>query len=192
MSKKGKFIVLEGIDGCGKTTHAKLLAQWLTANGHSVLHTKEPSHGRIGLLLREYLKKDNLPLIDALLFTADRVEHVEKEINPALSDGKVVVCERYFYSTMAYQMAQGLAKKWLHDLNSFAAKPDLIILLDLSPDVSVKRTTTNEKFEKLEFLKKVSANYKILAKDFNFAIVDASGGKNSTRDKIRSLVQEIL
>lgn len=189
---KGKFIVLEGIDGCGKTTHAKLLTKWLAEKGHNVLHTKEPSRGQIGLLLREYLKKDSLPLIDALLFTADRAEHVEKEIEPALKEGKIVVCERYFYSTIAYQMAQGLDKKWLQELNAFAPKPDLVILLDLPPDVSVKRTSTNEKFEKLEFLKKVSSNYKALAKEFGFVIVDAAKGKSEVRDAIRSIVQKIL
>src|SRR3989344_5612667 len=123
---KGKLIVLEGIDGCGKTTHAKLLTQWLTANGHSVLHTKEPSRGPIRLLLRDYL---------------------EKETQPAVEEGKIVVCERYYFSTIAYQMAQGLDKKWLTELNAFATKPDLVILLDLNPEVSVKRTSTNEKFE---------------------------------------------
>ncbi len=190
--KKGKLIIIEGIDGSGKTTHAKLLSQWLTANGHNVLHTKEPSRGPIGLLLREYLKKETEPLIDALLFTADRAEHVEKEISPALAEGKIVVCERYYFSTIAYQMAQGLDKKWLSDLNSFAPKPDLIILLDLSPEVSVKRTSTNEKFEKLEFLKKVNNNYKTLAKEFGFVTIDASKGKSEVREEIRSIVQQLF
>lgn len=189
---KGKFIVLEGVDGCGKTTHAKLLAQWLKANGHNVLHTKEPSRGQIGVLLRQYLKKENDPLIDALLFTADRAEHLEKEIRPALEKGEIVVCERYFYSTIAYQVAQGLDKKWLKDLNAFALKPDLTILLDLDPEISVKRTSTNEKFEKLEFLKKVRENYFVLAKEANFALVDASKGKKTVQENIQTIVQTLL
>ena len=192
MTKKGKLVILEGIDGCGKTTHAKLVTQWLTANGHSVLHTKEPSRGPIGLLLRDYLKKETQPLIDALLFTADRAEHVEKEINPAVEEGKIVVCERYYFSTIAYQMAQGLDKKWLTELNAFATKPDLVILLDLNPEVSVKRTSTNEKFETLDFLKKVNHNYKLLAKENGFAVVDASKGKSEVREEIRSIVQKII
>src|SRR3989344_7229082 len=189
---KGKFIVLEGVDGCGKTTHAKLLAQWLATNGHKVLHTKEPSHGPIGVLLRQYLKKENDPLIDALLFTADRAEHLEKEIRPSLEKGEIVVCERYFYSTIAYQVGQGLDKNWLKDLNAFALKPDLTILLDLNPEVSVKRTSTNEKFEKLEFLKKVNSNYKVLAREFGFVTIDASKGKSEVKEEIRSIVQKII
>lgn len=190
--KNGKLIVLEGIDGCGKTTHAKLLAQWLESNGKKVLHTKEPSYGPIGLLLREYLKKESLPLVDALLFTADRAEHVEKEINPALKEGKIVVCERYFYSTIAYQMAQGLDKNWLEKLNAFAPKPALTILLDLQPEVSVKRTTTNEKFENLVFLKKVRENYLQLAKEEKFPVIDASGEKKAVQEAIRKISGKLL
>ncbi len=190
---KGKFIVLEGVDGCGKTTHAKLLAQWLTANGHSVLHTKEPSRGPIGLLLRDYLKKETtLPLIDALLFTADRAEHLEKEIKPALEQGKIVICERYFYSTIAYQVAQGLDKKWLKELNAFAMRPDLTLLLDLDPEISVKRTSTKEKFETLEFLKKVRQNYLALAKEEKFSIIDAAKTKTEMKEEMLKIVQKLL
>ncbi len=189
---KGKFIVLEGIDGCGKTTHAKLLAQWLTEKGHSVLHTKEPSRGPIGLLLRDYLKKDSLPLIDALLFTADRAEHLEKEVKPALEEGKIVVCERYVYSTIAYQVAQGLDKTWLTELNAFAIKPDLTILLDLASEVSVKRTSTKEKFETLEFLTKVRKNYLALANEEKFSVIDAGRAKNAVQEDIRKAAQVIL
>jgi len=192
MAKKGKLVILEGIDGCGKTTHAKLLSKWLSESGKDVLHTKEPSRGPIGLLLRDYLKKETVPLIDALLFTADRAEHVEKEITPALEEGKIVVCERYYFSTIAYQMAQGLDKKWLTELNAFATKPDLVILLDLNPEISVKRTSTNEKFEKLEFLKKVNSNYKVLAREFGFVTIDASKGKSEVKEEIRSIVQKII
>ncbi len=191
-TQKGKFVLLEGIDGCGKTTHAKLLAKWLAEKGHDVLHTKEPSRGQIGLLLRDYLKKDSLPLIDALLFTADRAEHLEKEVRPALEEGKIIVCERYVYSTIAYQVAQGLDKTWLTELNAFAIKPDLTILLDLDPEVSVKRTSTKEKFETLEFLKKVRKNYLALANEEKFSVIDAGRAKNAVQESIRNVVQDIL
>ncbi len=191
-SKTGVLIALEGIDGCGKSTHAEKLAKWLKEKGEDVLHTKEPSKGPIGVLLRQYLKMDAPPRVDALLFTADRSEHIQNEISPALNEGKIVLCERYIYSTIAYQAAQGLDWDWLVDLNSFAPKPDLTILLDLRPDIAVKRTTTEEKFEELEVLKKVNKNYKKLAKKNNFKIVDASKGKTVVQKEVRRAVSEHL
>ena len=187
-NKSGKFIVLEGVDGCGKSTHAKLLTKWLASKGFSVLHTKEPSRGPIGLLLRQYLKLNAPPRVDALLFTADRAEHLEREIKPALNNGMVVVCERYVYSTIAYQAAQGLNLNWLKKLNSFVLKPDLVLFLDIRPDIAVKRTTTNEKFEELSFLKKVSANFKKLAKEENFLTINAGRGKKIVQEEIRKKV----
>ena len=190
--KKGKLIVFEGIDGCGKSTHAEKLAKWLKKEGHDVLHTKEPSKGPIGILLRQYLKMDAPPRVDALLFTADRAEHLKNEINPALEEGKIVLCERYIYSTIAYQAAQGLEWEWLVDLNSFATKPDLTILLDLRPDIAVKRTTTEEKFEELNVLKKVRQNYNKLASEYGFSIIDGSRGRTIVQDKIRDTVSDYI
>lgn len=186
--EQGKLIIIEGIDGCGKSTHAKLLTDFLLKQGKKVLHTKEPSYGQLGLLLREYLKKNTPSVADALLFTADRAEHIAFEIKPALDSGKIVVCERYMYSTIAYQAAQGLSIEWLKELNSFAVKPDVIILLDLEPEISAKRISTNEKFENVEFLKKVRENYLKLAVEENFEIVDASGKKEEVQKEIQKIV----
>lgn len=182
------FIVFEGIDGCGKTTHAALLSKFLSEKSYRILHTKEPSRGKIGILLREYLKKDAPPLVDALLFTADRAEHIEQEIKPALDEEKIVLCERYFYSTIAYQAAQGLSMEWLKELNSFAVKPDVVILLDLEPEISAARISTNEKFENVEFLKKVRENYLKLAEQENFAVIDASKNKTEVQKEIQKIV----
>lgn len=191
-AKKGKLIVIEGIDGCGKSTHAKLLVESLQSKGLEVLHTKEPSRGKIGLLLRDYLKQDAPPLVDTMLFIADRAEHVEQEIKPALKTGKVVICERYFYSTIAYQAAQGLDTKWLFNLNAFAPKPDMVILLDLRPDIAVKRTTSEEKFENQEFLEKVRKNYMKLAKKYNFKVIDVSKNKRIVQQEIKTFVEQKL
>ncbi|MFO7872301.1 MAG: dTMP kinase [Candidatus Undinarchaeales archaeon] len=191
-NEKGILVALEGVDGCGKSTHAEKLAKWLKGKERDVLHTKEPSKGPIGVLLRQYLKMDAPPRVDALLFTADRSEHIQNEINPALNEGKIVLCERYIYSTIAYQAAQGLDWDWLVDLNSFAPEPDLTILLSLRPDIAVKRTTTEEKFEELEVLKKVNKNYKKLAEEHNFKMVDASKGKTVVQKEIRRAVSEYL
>ncbi len=156
----GIFIVLEGIDGCGKSEQAKLLNDWLLAEGHDILLTAEPTRNRIGKFIREVLsgKEDVDPKTLSLLFTADRVEHLN-EINSALDGGRSVISERYYYSTVAYQAAQNVNSDWLLELNSFAREPDLALLIDAEPEISAKRTTTEEIFENAEFLRKVRANY---------------------------------
>ncbi|HIJ98567.1 TPA: dTMP kinase [archaeon] len=188
---KGKFIVLEGIDKSGKSTHSKLLVKFLRKK-FSTIHTKEPSRGPIGLLLRKYLRKDSLPLIDALLFTADRVEHQNSVVVPALKKGKVVVQERSFYSTIAYQQTQGLNEKWLRALNSFALKPNLVILLDINPRIALKRIRGKEKFETLNFLYKVRKNYLALARKEKFTIIRADMSKKAVQAEIRNAVGKLL
>ncbi|MDD5112068.1 MAG: dTMP kinase [Candidatus Altiarchaeota archaeon] len=161
------FIVLEGIDGCGKSTQAKLLADWLQAHGRDVLLTAEPTTGRIGRFLREILsgKAEVDPKTLALLFTADRAEHLAREIEPALARGMTVVSERYILSTICYQAAQDVSEKWLCAINEFARKPDYTFLLDVTPGESMKRKAGTEIFEEKEFLKKVRANYLRMKKD---------------------------
>jgi dTMP kinase len=177
------FIVLEGIDGCGKSTHAKLLATWLEMQGKKVYLTSEPTHGRIGQLIREILSGslEVDPKTLALLFTADRAEHQE-EIKSALDEGKVVVCERYYYSTVAYQNAQGVDWDWLLDLNKFAIQPDVVILLDIPLEEAERRYTGGEVFEKTSFLSKVRSNYSQFPE---LLIVDTSGSVDETQSKIR-------
>jgi dTMP kinase len=155
------FIVFEGIDGCGKSTHARLLTEWLKKRRHEVLLTAEPTEGRIGRFIREVLSGREVvdPKTLALLFTADRYEHLQNVVEPALRGGKLVVSERYYHSTIAYQNAQGVDWNWLFDLNRHARKPDLTILLDVKPKKGVSRTRTNEIFEEVEFLQRVRDNY---------------------------------
>jgi len=157
---QGIFIVLEGIDGCGKSEQARLLNDWLLAEGHDVLMTAEPTRNRIGKFIREILsgKEEVDPKTLSLLFTADRVEHLN-EINFALDRGKIVISERYYYSTVAYQAAQNVNENWLLELNSFAREPDLTLLIDAEPEISANRTSTEEIFENAEFLQKVRTNY---------------------------------
>lgn len=131
------FIVLEGIDGCGKSTQAKLLADWFTEQRKEIVLTAEPTkEGDIGKFIREILssKKQITPEALALLFVADRKEHLNNCIEPLLSEGKVVISERYSLSTIAYQSAQGVDTDWLIDLHKYIRKPDLIIFLDVSPE----------------------------------------------------------
>jgi dTMP kinase len=183
------FVVLEGLDGCGKSTLAKLLGGWLKERGRSVLLTSEPTDGRIGGLIREVLsggKKVDASAL-ALLFTADRMQHLAGEVEPALSSGKVVVCERYYYSTVAYQSAQGVDSKWLTALNSAARRPDLGILIDVDPAVAASRTSTGEIFENKEFLSKVRENYLMFD---DLVRVDGGGSLDSVFSKVKGVVLE--
>jgi dTMP kinase len=161
---KGLFIVIEGLDGSGKSTQATLLFEWLKKHGYNPLLTHEPTYEKIGSLLREfYLKKVDLPKVDALLFAADREEHVKTVILPALEQGKTVISDRYYYSSVAYQTAQGLELRWLLELNKFFPRPDLTIIIDTMPEECIKRVEKAKpekvKFENVEFLRKVRKNY---------------------------------
>jgi dTMP kinase len=155
------FIVLEGIDGCGKSTQARLLAKWLEEQGLNVCLTSEPSGSRIGVFIREILsgKVDVDPRTLALLFTADRFEHLRTEIKPALDENMIVVCERYYHSTIAYQSAQGVDKTWLQDMNRFVLEPDLVFFIDVRPELALDRKEGREIFEDREFLEKVYQEY---------------------------------
>jgi dTMP kinase len=194
MGEKGKFIALEGIDGSGKSAHAGFITDYLRRRGYIVFYTEEPSRGRIGRLLREYLKDEStLSLADAFLFAADRAEHLQHEILPAIEEGKIVICERYKFSSFAYQSVQGQAIKMLKDIHFFAPDPDLTILLDLDPTVGVERCSRGEKFENKEFLTKVRNSYLELSKEFpNFHIVDAGPDKMTVKDNVIKVVQEFL
>lgn len=145
------FIVLEGVDGCGKSTQAKLLADWLKEKGDDVHLTAEPSASRIGQFVREILSSEVElePDALALLFTADRIHHLADDVEPALLQDKIVVSERYYYSTIAYQHTQGVDWDWLVNLNDFR-RPDVAVLLDVPPEKAADKIREKIEREKME------------------------------------------
>lgn len=164
MGRGGFFLVLEGIDGSGTTTQAALLAERLTSEGRSVHVTREPSQGPVGRFLRQILAGDvtdpqGPPAWDAmaLLFSSDRLDHVRREVQPALLRGQVVICDRYDLSSLVYQSATSPlgegALPWLRSLNDQALRPDLTLVVDVPAEVAEeRRKARDEKAEMFEIL----------------------------------------
>ena len=163
--KRGSFLVLEGIDGSGKSTQLQRLAAALEAAGHAVLATREPSDGAIGRRIREMARSgETLPPEQELeWFMEDRAEHVREVIQPALAAGRTVLCDRYYLSTVAYQGARGL--DWeaiLAESEARFPRPDLALILEIDAASGLARTrlrggAADPAFENLEFLERVAA-----------------------------------
>lgn len=180
----GRFIVLEGPDGSGTTTHSKLLAEALRAKGEDVLLTAEPTDCSIGKFIREQLKLKTIesPSALQLLFCADRAWHIEKVIKPALAAGKTVISDRYVVSTLVYGEALGLDPDWLIQVNTPFVEPDVLIFamppLRVCLDRIQKRTQLDV-FENDKFQKKVYDLYeKAAAEDPSAVMIDTGGDKH--------------
>ncbi len=163
---KGLLIVFEGTDGTGKSTQLKLLTKSLEEKGIEVVSSFEPTNGKFGQKIRALYsnRKDTSREDELELFLADRKEHVETLINPALASGKVVLLDRYYLSTIAYQGAAGLDPTIILEKNSFAPVPDLALLFHAPIQTGVTRITENRgdtlnDFEKEEYLHKVKIQF---------------------------------
>jgi len=175
------FIVVEGIDGCGKSTVASLLAAEI-GKKRPVFHTFEPGHVRDGLYRQLIMENVDNPFVVAALFTIDRAEHVEKMIKPALAKGEWVVCERYADSTLAYQgYGMGLDKELINRMNEEAIKglwPDKIFYLNIEPHLALARLQNKEKDalegQGLEFLQRVREGYEEIARTRGYIYMDAT------------------
>lgn len=186
------FIVLDGIDGSGTTTHSKLLYGFLESMGFKVHLTKEPSDSEIGQLIRKNLKNQNIPpTTDALMFAADRDLHYRMEIKEFLSKGFIVISDRYIESSIVYQSIQSdeMSVDWVKTINKFAGKADLTIILDIDPKISLARkSTTFEKFENDSFLNKVRNLYLVRAKEEGYFVIDT----NEIIEFVQQKIQEIV
>lgn len=160
MNQQGLFIVLEGIDGTGKSTQTLSLAEWFREQGREVVCSREPTDGPWGRQIRATAATGRLSPEEELdLFLRDRKQHVEELISPALAEGKVVILDRYYFSTMAYQGCRGFDPEEIRRRNeAFAPQPDLLFVLDLDVDIALARIggrgdVANE-FEKRDSLAK--------------------------------------
>lgn len=195
----GKFIVLEGIDGSGKTTLCDVLAAYLREKGHEVQVTQEPTHDEIGSLIRDNFVKNISQKAEALLFTADRAVHTER-IARWIGAGIDVICDRYFASTVAYQSASlngvSLDKDWLLDLNEpVVMEPDVTFLLDINPEKGMERVCTRgerSKFENVDYLKEVRQRYLELADEYGFKLIDASRDRETVAEEALEIIKELF
>lgn len=197
MVSRGAFIVFEGIDGSGKSTHIRLLSRSLRKQGYDVLWTSEPSRGRIGRFIREYVerRKSRLPPeVEALLFAADRFEHIRRTVEPSLEKGRIVISDRYVHSSLAYQGAEGVSLKWIRDLNRFAPKPDLVILLDVSPETGLGRMRRNRRtvFEVYSYQQRVRALYLQFSSQGEMITVEAKRSVEEVQRDIAIILQDFL
>ncbi len=204
-ARNGRFVVLEGIDGAGTTTQVARLAERLRkAGGAQVRSTREPSDGPIGSLVRQVLTgrivapEGRAPgwATMALLFAADRMDHVESEIEPFLAAGGVMISDRYDASSLAYQSVSSgsggeKAVEWIRSLNRHAMRPDLTVVVDLAPDLAAERRASRgeaaQLYEQNEVQRALSVFYRELAAhmpDDRIVVVDGKGSVDDVHNRI--------
>jgi len=188
------YIVLEGIDGAGKSTQIANLKQWLENSGFEVETIVEPTDSDIGVLIRKILRNpnatdENIQKTLGLLFAADRLLLMDK-IESVEYCNKVIISDRSFYSSLAYQDSP----TWIAQINKFAKKPDIVLLLDLDVDLAIDRCSGEDEFERGSFLIDVKNNYLDLAKNEKdiFKIINANNGPKKVQSDIRKTIAPFL
>jgi len=188
------LIAVEGIDGSGKTTVVRFLIEELRKRGYDVVAFKEPTDSEYGRRIRQILKERRVsPEEELELFIKDREFDVQNNILPALKSGKIVIMDRYYYSTIAYQGALGLDVEMIRKLNEQFPKPDLVIILDVSPETALKRIKAKrrpDRFEDLEYLRKVREIF--LSLKNNIVVVDAERNIEDVKRDVLKVVLEHL
>lgn len=208
--KRGLFIVVDGVDGAGKGTQIALLRDAISGSGRTVHVTAEPSDWPIGVMIRKYLRRElteGLPGGEAmaLLFAADRMQHLAHEIVPRLERGEVVLCDRYDASSIAYQSATmpraGADEdlEWIAAVNGRARRPDVTLVLDLDPDLAARRREARgaeaELFERIDLQRRVRAQYakvpRVRPQD-RFEFIDATPSIADVHSRIWQIVRPLL
>lgn len=199
-SYSGKFVVIEGLDGSGKSAQADLVVDYLKYNGKEVMATKEPTmDSEAGIKIKQALKKEIIiePLELQKLYVQDRKEHLENIIIPALKEGKFVVSSRYAFSTFAYGHLDGLDVSYLVELNKEFILPDLTIIIDVSSESCMVRISERgngkELFEEKEKLEKVNQIYKKIPDMFeNVVAVNGEKTIQEVFEDIKKVIVKIL
>ena len=196
------FVTLEGIEGSGKSTLQAKLAKALEETGKEVVITREPGATALGQNIRKILldpkNREINSLTELLLFSADRAQHISEIIWPALQRDAIVICDRFYHSTIAYQgYGRDLPLNLLEHLNSITTgglEPNLVLLLDLDPEIGLKRVTSPNRFEEqsLEFHRKVRNGFLELAKHTpdNFHLIDASLSEDEVFTQALATIKE--
>jgi len=198
---KGKFIVIEGIDGCGKTTQINELSKWLPKSGlikkkSKLITTREPGGSILGEKLRKLiLDNENKPspLAELLLYSADRAEHISKIISPALNNNDWVISDRFSDSTLAYQgYGRDINLETIKNIESIVCQgqyPDVTFFLEISPEESILRRKheipDRIESEGFKFLEKVNKGFKLIAKEKNWTTISASQDAKTISDQIK-------
>ena len=192
--KKGILIVFEGIDGSGKSTQALNLKQRLEEKMIDVVCFREPSQSRWGreIKLKAALPDSLTPEEELTLFQKDRAENVEKNLKPALAERKIVILDRYYYSTVAYQGAKGIEKERIRRLNErFVVEPDLVFVLDVEAGEGLQRISERKNkdllFERQDYLEEVRKNFLALSGD-NIVHIDGDESEKKISDDIARIV----
>jgi dTMP kinase len=210
MASNGRFVVLEGIDGSGTTTQAARLGERLRANRTPVRVTREPSDGPVGTLVRQILTgRIIVPggrapgwATMALLFAADRMDHVESDIEPFIAQGGVILSDRYDASSLAYQSVSSGAEskeavEWIRSLNRYVRRPDLTLVLDLAPDLAAERRQQRgeaaQLYEQNEVQRALAEFYKDLALHMpndRIVVVDGAGSVDEVHARVWQAYQK--
>lgn len=188
------YIVLEGIDGAGKSTQITALKQWLKDSGLEVETIVEPTESNIGVLIRKMLQnpnatEKNIQKTLGLLFAADRLLLMDK-IDEEKYCNQIIISDRSFYSSLAYQEPTD----WIAEINKFAKQPDMVLLLDLDVDLAIERCSGEDEFEKKSFLADVKNKYLDLAKndEDRFRVINANNGPKKVQSDIKKAVAPFL
>lgn len=205
--KKGYFLTLEGPDGSGKSTISNRLLEHLEKLGFDVIMTREPGGTEIGEDIRGILlsnsNKEMSPITESLLYAASRAQHVSEKIRPAVEDGKIVISDRFVYSSLAYQgAARGLGVDIVMEINKFAMdgiKPNRIIFFDIKPEITLERKIIGREMDRLEleglnFHNLVYNGYKEAINKYpdNVVVIDANKSEDEVfEDCIRIILEDI-
>ena len=203
--RRGIFVVFEGVEGAGKGTQVPLTEEWLKSEGNEVLVTREPGGTEVGERLRALLLNHDTghiePRTEALMFAAARAQHVASVIRPALAEGKVVICDRYIDSSLAYQgWGRGLGEQDVLTLNVWATQglfPDLVLLLHLEPEAGLLRSLEEPdriEMESGDFHAKVSNAYLKIAEEHpeRFVVIDANASPETVHERVKEALGRVL